>query len=456
MPAKVQVRGSRPSPSFAELSAELQQIGRATGTTGVLGIQKGVRAPNKVCAKDTLGEWVNAVMKVVPHLTSDGINQALAILDSATENAQQVKDLDRIIAAIGNPHSGKSDGMYSLNATAKSMRGALEIYQHALLNKLHNLRLECGIAAPTGRPPVAAAMAPASGSFGGHGIDLRVHQQQQAVNAAFIEVQARLQQLNGTRQPMMNAAASASAGARQGAAVAYNMQQGTSCLALPTMPAPMPAFTQHGIAAPVFAAPRLERDAQLDTHDMGQNHRNTATLSTSLQMLSNEKPECLFIVRRINRLGFKAVRILTRHFMQYGLVEKVLVAHSTVRQGGDPTSHARRRPSSLGFVHMATKEAVLAILALGEEQDVSSSLIRVQKFERQHQNVEEGDELDFAEDDNAKAFDNRETSSYSDASTATAGTTGSVRTTSSKGSLRSPTHLGFQDVGSGSDKSGSR
>ena len=30
------------------------------------------------------------------------------------------------------------------------------------------------------------------------------------------------------------------------------------------------------------------------------------TLSSSLQMLSQENPDCLFIVRRINKLGFKA------------------------------------------------------------------------------------------------------------------------------------------------------
>eukprot|EP00445_Apocalathium_hangoei_P055961 CAMPEP_0204049922 /NCGR_PEP_ID=MMETSP0360-20130528/119324_1 /ASSEMBLY_ACC=CAM_ASM_000342 /TAXON_ID=268821 /ORGANISM="Scrippsiella Hangoei, Strain SHTV-5" /LENGTH=75 /DNA_ID=CAMNT_0050996845 /DNA_START=18 /DNA_END=242 /DNA_ORIENTATION=+ len=55
------------------------------------------------------------------------------------------------------------------------------------------------------------------------------------------------------------------------------------------------------------------------------------TLSMSLQMLSNEDPACLFIVRRINKLGFKAARKIRQYFMAYGQVLKVLVAHSTVR-----------------------------------------------------------------------------------------------------------------------------
>jgi len=123
--------------------------------------------------------------------------------------------------------------------------------------------------------------------------------------------------------------------------------------------------------------------------------RKVQTLSTSLQLLSCEDPDCLFIVRRINKLGFKAVRTLKRHFSAQGPVMKVLLAHSTVRQHGDPTCHARRRPSSLGFVQMATAEAAAKVLALGIEQQVDGVLIRVQKFERQYctQELNEDEEL---------------------------------------------------------------
>merc|ERR1719343_1220775 len=38
------------------------------------------------------------------------------------------------------------------------------------------------------------------------------------------------------------------------------------------------------------------------------------TLSMSLQLLSKEDPDTLFIVRRINKLGFKAAKKLRQHF----------------------------------------------------------------------------------------------------------------------------------------------
>mmetsp|Transcript_71496 Transcript_71496/g.209553 ORF Transcript_71496/g.209553 Transcript_71496/m.209553 type:complete len:405 (+) Transcript_71496:47-1261(+) len=130
--------------------------------------------------------------------------------------------------------------------------------------------------------------------------------------------------------------------------------------------------------------------------------RQPQTLSTSLQLLSDEDPACLFIVRRINKLGFKASRKLKQHFAAYGHVVRVLVAHSTVRQHGDPECYARCRPSSLGFVHMASAEAVRCVLEAGEEQEVDGSLIRVQRFERQRgDQVLEEDEEEHEEEANA-------------------------------------------------------
>jgi len=142
------------------------------------------------------------------------------------------------------------------------------------------------------------------------------------------------------------------------------------------------------------------------------------TLSTSLQLLAGEDPECLFVVRRISKLGFKAGRRLKRHFAAYGSVVKVLVAHSTSRQPGDMPGDARRRPSSLGFVHMASAKAARAILALGQEQEVEGVLIRLQRFER----LAQGDDFD-AEDGwrgvQKYADFERQQSSLSNASTRT-------------------------------------
>jgi len=138
-----------------------------------------------------------------------------------------------------------------------------------------------------------------------------------------------------------------------------------------------------------------------------------------LQQLVDEDPDCLFVVRRISKLGFKACRKLKRHFASYGAVVKVLVAHSTARQPGDVGGDPRRRPSSLGFVHMGSAEAVRAILALGQEQEVEGVVIRVQRFERQ---PAPGDDLELEEELRCarKGFDfERQQSSLSTASTRT-------------------------------------
>jgi hypothetical protein len=116
------------------------------------------------------------------------------------------------------------------------------------------------------------------------------------------------------------------------------------------------------------------------------------TLSTSLQLLAKEDPSTLLIVRRINKLGFKAVRALKRHFSAYGAVERVLVAHSITRKKGDMQTHLRRRPSSLGFVQMVDAEAVIAALDGGSEQEINGANICVQKFERQNMQLQEADE----------------------------------------------------------------
>merc|ERR1719329_32056 len=116
----------------------------------------------------------------------------------------------------------------------------------------------------------------------------------------------------------------------------------------------------------------------------GHVPRQARTLSTSLQVLCHEDPDCLFVVRRINKLGFHACRSLKQHFAAQGQVVRVLSAHSTVRQHGDAPGPGRRRPSSLGFVQMATAKGVQKVLALGTQHIVDGCAIIVQKFERQH------------------------------------------------------------------------
>jgi hypothetical protein len=157
-----------------------------------------------------------------------------------------------------------------------------------------------------------------------------------------------------------------------------------------------------------------------DAKAAATTRRSVQTLSSSLQALSGENPDCLFIVRRINKLGFKASKKLKAYFSTYGPVVQVLVAHSTARmQGLAPPYCPRRRPSSLGFVHMATAEGADNVLAAGEEQMVESSVILVQRFERDRNgdirevDEEEGQGQDEEEDVFEDEAWNRQESSLS-------------------------------------------
>lgn len=107
------------------------------------------------------------------------------------------------------------------------------------------------------------------------------------------------------------------------------------------------------------------------------------TLRMHLRSLLQVDSSRVLIVRKINRLGFASPQILREHFSWYGTVENVLVAHSRVKSGGGQAGIVSRlRPSGLGFVVMSKGEEALKILAEGLEQQVSGTIIRVQKFER--------------------------------------------------------------------------
>jgi len=138
------------------------------------------------------------------------------------------------------------------------------------------------------------------------------------------------------------------------------------------------------------------------------------TLSMSLQLLSKEDSSTLFVVRCINKLGFKAAQKLKAHFAWYGHVVRVLVAHSTLKQTGNPQLNLlRRRPSSLGFIHMARAEAVRQVLLRGEEHEVDGCMIRVQQFQRQLQgmsSISEGDKAEEEDSSDEKLSDDQECS----------------------------------------------
>jgi hypothetical protein len=125
---------------------------------------------------------------------------------------------------------------------------------------------------------------------------------------------------------------------------------------------------------------------------------NSATLQTHLKALGNEDPSCIFIVRKVNRLGFRSVETLTKFFSQHDTVVKVLVAHSKVKRNQGSSSELYLRPGSLGFVLMKTPESVQKILAQGPTITVQGTPIRVQPFSRLGMGgaLEKGDEEEGA------------------------------------------------------------
>jgi hypothetical protein len=106
------------------------------------------------------------------------------------------------------------------------------------------------------------------------------------------------------------------------------------------------------------------------------------TLRSHLTEVSMEDPACIFIARRINKLGFRSREVLRQHYAQYGEVSRVLVAHSKVKPFRDAYGQLRTRPGGLGLIVMKTVADVLTILAVGEEHIVAGHQIRVQAFER--------------------------------------------------------------------------
>merc|ERR1719436_1438630 len=55
---------------------------------------------------------------------------------------------------------------------------------------------------------------------------------------------------------------------------------------------------------------------------------NDNALSASLSWLRNHDQSCIFVVRGVNKLGFESSIVVEKHFMMYGNVERVFVAHS--------------------------------------------------------------------------------------------------------------------------------
>jgi hypothetical protein len=100
------------------------------------------------------------------------------------------------------------------------------------------------------------------------------------------------------------------------------------------------------------------------------------TLGMYLTELQVEDPACVFIARRISRMGFRSREALLRHYSKYGKVKRVLVAHSRVKS----YQEFRIRPGSLGFIVMTTASSVQKIFAAGKDQTICGCTITLEPF----------------------------------------------------------------------------
>ena len=98
-------------------------------------------------------------------------------------------------------------------------------------------------------------------------------------------------------------------------------------------------------------------------------------LADVLGVLDHEDDTCIFIVRRISKLGFHAHDALVARFSNFGPVKKVILLPS--RGKGD----SRNRPASMGFIVMQNCSDCLQIMQ-SDRYMVNQVDIQVQKFVR--------------------------------------------------------------------------
>lgn len=128
------------------------------------------------------------------------------------------------------------------------------------------------------------------------------------------------------------------------------------------------------------AAQRAGKDFQPPAHTDGPPNQDQ-TMKAQLQALHNEDPRCVFVVRRINKLGFESADTLREYFSQYGEVKVVHVSHSRVKSvAASGSVHWRMRAAALGFIVMAAADSTTRLLADGPEHPISGSRVRVNAF----------------------------------------------------------------------------
>lgn len=135
------------------------------------------------------------------------------------------------------------------------------------------------------------------------------------------------------------------------------MGQPRECLSLPG---------QERLAAPQCRARRKRRCCP-------------TMLALHLKKLEEHDPRCVFLMKKIKKLGFDAEALLRRHFEVFGPIDDVLLINPLTKSSGYDFAQ-RVRPSGMGFVIMRHAEDVGRVLAVGPEHIVSDVPIEVRQF----------------------------------------------------------------------------
>jgi hypothetical protein len=110
------------------------------------------------------------------------------------------------------------------------------------------------------------------------------------------------------------------------------------------------------------------------------------TVGSNLRKMAAIDASRIFMVKRINKLGFGSPQMLRTHFGKVGVVTDVFITHSLDRRKIDPQNLKARpyvRPARLGFVVMEKSEDVVAVFRNGYEQTVFGVNICVKTYEHQ-------------------------------------------------------------------------
>lgn len=139
-----------------------------------------------------------------------------------------------------------------------------------------------------------------------------------------------------------------------------------------------PRVAQHKSSASVSVSPRKTWDSS-PRNDMSE----LEPLPQVLHELDKEADDCIAVVRRITKLGFKSNKIIKSALWDAGLnVKKVIPLPSRAKaEGASPTG--RPRPSSMGFV-VFTNPQHARIFLRDEKRMIDGVEILIQPFDRQY------------------------------------------------------------------------